>query len=116
MIPQVTSVLTFFQLLGGALGISVTGTIFANNLKSDITVYAPRLPDQLITGARQSISVVFGLPADLKNEVVVAYVHALDWVFIVGVPTMIASSLCAFLIKNHHVKERGTKGVVAAEI
>jgi hypothetical protein len=106
MIPQATSVVTFFQLLGGALGISIAGTVFANNLKSNITVYAPNLPTQLVTGVRQSITVIFGLPAVLRDQVVVAYVHALDWVFILGVPTMIASSLCAFLIKNHHIKSR----------
>lgn len=111
MVPQATSVITFFQILGGALGISVAGTVFANSLNSSITVYAPSLPNQLITGARQSISVIFGLPADLKHQVIIAYVRALDWVFFVGVPTMVASSLCAFLIQNHHVKQRATEGV-----
>jgi hypothetical protein len=113
MIAQATSVMTFFQILGGALGISIAGTVFANNLKSNLTVYAPNLPNQLITGARQSISVIFGLPADLKHQVIIAYVRALDWVFIVGVPTMIASSLCVFLIQNHHIKHRATEGVAA---
>jgi len=116
MIPQVTSVLSFFQLLGGALGISITGTVFANSLKSSIAEYAPGLPDQLTTGVRQSISVIFGSPADLKAQVVVAYIRALDWVFILGVPTMIASPLCVLLIKNYNVKEQGAKGAVAAAI
>lgn len=116
MIPQATSVITFFQLLGGVLGISIAGTVFANSLKSNISMYAPTLPNQLITGARQSISIVFGLPADLKHQVIIAYVRALDWVFIVGVPTMIASSLCAFLIQNHHVKERETGGMATSAI
>ena len=116
MIPQVTSIITFFQLLGGALGISIAGTVFSNTLESNITIYAPNLPNKLITGVRQSISVISGLPSDLKDQVIVAYVHALGWVFIVGVPTMIASSICVLLVQNHNVKERGAEGVAAAEV
>src|SRR5258708_38811775 len=110
MIPQVTSVISFFQLLGGALGISIAGTVFANNLNSTLAKFAPRLPNYLAIGVRQSISVIFDLPADLKAEVVVAYVSALDCVFIVGVPTMLASSLCVLMVKNYNVKGRGTEG------
>lgn len=116
MIPQATSIITFFQLLGGALGISIAGTVFANTLESNITIYAPSLPNQLIAGVRQSISVISGLPSDLKDQVIVAYVHALGWVFIVGVPTMIASSMCVILIQNYNVKERGAEGVAAAAV
>ncbi len=116
MIPQATSVVTFFQLLGGALGISIAGTVFANTLESNITTYAPSLPNELITGVRQSISVISFLPSNLKDQVIVAYVHALDWVFMIGVPTMIASFLCVFLVQNHHVKERGAEGVATAAI
>jgi hypothetical protein len=116
MVPQASSVQSFFQLLGGALGITIPGTVFANSLKSNIAKYAPGLSDQLVTGARQSTSVIFGLPDDLKEQVVVAYVHALDRMFVVGVPTMIASSLCVFLIKNHNLKERGTRGAAVEAI
>ena len=116
MIPQATSIITFFQLLGGALGISVAGTVFANTLESNITIYAPNLPNQLITGVRQSISVISGLPTDLKDQVIVAYVNALGWVFVVGVPTMIASSICVLLVQNYNVKERGAERVAAAEV
>jgi len=90
--------------------------VFANNLKSTLADHAPDLPDSLAIGVRQSISVIFGLPADLKANVVVAYVSALDWVFIIGVPTMLASSLCVLLIKSHNVKERGTKGTATGAI
>ena len=116
MIPQATSVITFFQLLGGALGISIAGTVFANTLEYNINTYAPSLPNELITGVRQSISIISSLPSDLKDQVIVAYVHALDWVFMVGVPTMIASSICVLLVQNHQVKERGAEGVAAAAI
>ena len=116
MLPQATSVLSFFQLLGGALGIAIAGTVFANKLKSNVVDYAPGLPDHLVTGVRQSISVIFDLPADLKAQVVVAYIHTLDCVFIVGVPTMIASSLCVLLINNHNVKQQGTNGAAAAAV
>lgn len=105
-----TSILTFFQLLGGALGIAIAGTVFSNNLKAALAEYAPGLPGNLAVGVRQSISVVFGLPADLQAKVLTAYVTTLDWVFIVGVPTMLASSLCVLMIKRYNVKERGTKG------
>lgn len=116
MIPQATSVITFFQLLGASLGISIAGTVFANTLESNITIYAPGLPSNLISGVRQSISVISGLPSDLKDQVIVAYVHALGWVFVVGVPTMIASSICVLLVQNHNVKERGAEGVEATAV
>jgi hypothetical protein len=43
-------------------------------------------------------------------QVTLAYVSSLDYVFIIGIPTCVIASLCAFMIKNYDLKERGSGG------
>ena len=53
-IPQATAVMTFFQRLGGVLGVSIAGTIFSNELARNLLRYAPNVP---IDTLRNSVAV-----------------------------------------------------------
>lgn len=46
--------MTFFQRLGGVLGTSIAGTIFANELPRNLVKYAPDAPAELV---RNSVAV-----------------------------------------------------------
>ncbi|KAG8860948.1 hypothetical protein FRB91_000144 [Serendipita sp. 411] len=109
LIPQATSIVTFFQLMGGILGIAIAGSVFANQLRSSLAIYAPGLDPHIAEAIKNTLSVVSSLRPDQQAQVLMAYVKALNYVFIVSIPTSVLASLSAFLITDHNVKERGSK-------
>ena len=110
-IPQATSLVTFLQLVGGTVGIAVSGTVFGTKLTENLTQYVGVIPTETLQAVRQSVSVIFLLPQDLQESVVKAYIAALDFTFIVIVPASGLASLFALLIRNWNLKERGGPGV-----
>jgi hypothetical protein len=90
MIPQATSLVNFTQLLGGVIGIAIAGTIFSNQLNSNLP---DALPADVKKAVAQSVTIIFTLPDDLKGPVIDAYAKSLKPVFILGVP---AGALAAF--------------------
>ncbi|CAG8771341.1 2037_t:CDS:2, partial [Acaulospora colombiana] len=77
LIPQATSIVTFFQLFGGVLGIAIAGAVFSTRFHDGIEKYAPGLDPQLVEAIRSALSVVATLPADIQAKVLQAYVEAL---------------------------------------
>ncbi|PVF94123.1 ABC transporter [Serendipita vermifera] len=114
LIPQASSLLTFFQLLGGVVGIAIAGTIFNNQLSKTIAQYASSLPPEMVTPVKQSVTVIFSLPPELKSQVVHAYVKALDYTFIMTVPAAVLASITSLFIKNWNLKKRGAGAGAAA--
>ena len=112
-IPQATSLVTFLQLVGGTVGIAISGTVFGTRLTTNLAQYAGVIPAETLQAVRQSVSVIFMLPQDLQESVVKAYIAALDYTFIVIVPASGLASLFALLIRNWNLKERGGAGVAA---
>jgi len=105
MIPQATSLVTFTQLGGGIIGIAIAGAVFANKLSSGLLEIAPNLPEEVVAGVRQSVTIIFTLPPDQQQLVIKAYVRALNNVYLVGVPMCIIASLSGLLIKDHNIKK-----------
>ena len=70
-LPQATALVSFAQLLGGVLGISVCGTVFANELSSGLKKYAPEAPFKLV---RDSVEAIYTLPVEQRAGVIHAYV------------------------------------------
>jgi len=112
LVPQASSLLTFLQLLGGVIGIAIAGTIFNNQLVKELATYASGLDPQVMQAVKQSVTVIFTLPASQQAPVVHSYVKALDYTFVLSVPTCVCASLAALLIKNWNLKHRG--GVMGA--
>ncbi|KZT62115.1 ABC transporter [Calocera cornea HHB12733] len=109
MIPQATSLVTFAQLVGGVIGICIAGTIFSNQLTKELAIYAPTLPAEIAQAIKESVTVVQTLPADQQGPIVEAYVKALDYVYLIGVPGGVFGALCALLTRNHNIKALGIK-------
>ncbi len=107
MIPQASALATFGQLVGGTLGISIGGTIFANQLSSSLAPYKDALGPQLVQAVRQSVTVVFNLPPELRQPVVEAYVHSVATMFIVAVPTLVLAGVFGILVKDWNLNKRG---------
>lgn len=106
MIPQASSIVTFSQLVGGTIGISIGGTVFANELVRNLGPLASQLGSELVRAVRQSVIVVFQLPQPIQDLVVDAYIHSLATMFIVTVPTLIIAGLLGFAIKGWNLKQR----------
>ena len=67
---------------------SIAGAVFANKLSSGLLEIAPNLPEEVVAGVRQSVTVIFTLPPDQQALVIKAYVKALNYVYLVGVPVV----------------------------
>lgn len=93
LIPQGTSLVNFTQLVGGIIGISIAGTIFANQLQTQLAVFAPTLDPVTAFNVRQSVTIIFTLPLEQQKPVIEAYCRALGYVFILGIPSGILASL-----------------------
>ncbi|KAG8894654.1 hypothetical protein FRC00_008630 [Tulasnella sp. 408] len=105
MVPQSTSLLNFTQLVGGIIGIAISGTIFGNQLSKGIAHYAPNLDPALAATVKQSVEVIHSLTGDDKAHVIRAYSEALGYVFILAIPCGVLASVSGTLIKNYNLKE-----------
>ncbi|CAE6512389.1 unnamed protein product [Rhizoctonia solani] len=114
LIPQGSSLVTFTQLIGGIIGIAIAGSILANQMVKYLGIYAPDLPQEVATAVRQSVSLIFTLPAEQQEPVIRAYLKALNSVFLIGVPTGVLASLSALFTKNYNIKAMGIKPGAAA--
>lgn len=89
MLAQATSIVAFMQLIGGIIGLayvifqlatlvahvalfpcSIAGSIFANQLKKNLPIYAAGLSDEMIEGLRQSVTLIKTLPAEMQPGVI----------------------------------------------
>ncbi|QRW16005.1 major facilitator superfamily transporter [Rhizoctonia solani] len=114
LIPQGSSLVTFTQLIGGIIGIAIAGSILANQMIKYLAIYAPDLPQEVANAVRQSVSLIFTLPAEQQEPVIRAYLKALNSVFLIGVPTGVLASLSALFVKNYNLKAMGIKPGAAA--
>ncbi|KAF8597474.1 MFS general substrate transporter [Ceratobasidium sp. AG-I] len=109
LIPQGTSLVTFTQLIGGIIGIAISGSVLANQLTKYLILYAPDLSPELSISVRQSVSAILTLPPDQKEFVIRAYSKALNNVFLFGIPAGFLASLSALLVKDYNLKTIGIK-------
>ncbi|KAG8913671.1 hypothetical protein FRC00_001875 [Tulasnella sp. 408] len=105
MVPQSTSLVNFTQLVGGIIGIAISGTIFGNQLSKSIAHYAPNMDPTLAAAVKQSVEVIYGLTGEDKANVIRAYSEALGYVFILAIPCGVLASVSGTLIKNYNLKE-----------
>ncbi|KAL8292144.1 hypothetical protein RQP46_001610 [Phenoliferia psychrophenolica] len=100
-ISQATGLVTFAQLVGGTIGISIASTVFGSKLASGLHEFAPDAPFDLV---RNSVFAIKDLVEPVKGQVIHAYVKALNATYIIGVGAGVAASLSALLIRNVSVK------------
>jgi MFS family permease len=96
MIAQGTSVVSFTQLLGGVVGIAIAGTVFSNQLRSNIaSIPGGGISPEIAEIVVASVTVIQTLPDGLKGTVINAYVQALRPIFLIAVPAGAFASMCA---------------------
>jgi MFS family permease len=89
----------FFQQIGGSIGVSVFGAIFARRLTDVLSV---RLPGAHLnaSGGQLDPATVTRLPVAVRHDVFFAIAHAIDGVFIWAVPAMVLAFVVALFIKE----------------
>ena len=98
---------TFFQQIGGSIGVSAFGAIFAHQLTSEMHAQLPAV--HLNAGGGQLNPVVVAhLPAAVKHAVFAAITHAIHDVFFCAAPAAAAVFILAWFIKEVPLRGRAT--------
>jgi EmrB/QacA subfamily drug resistance transporter len=95
----------FFQQIGGSIGVSVFGAIFARRLTAALSA---RLPGAHLnaSGGQLNPATVSRLPVAVRHDVFFAIAHAIDGVFIWAVPAMVIAFVVALFIKEIPLRGR----------
>jgi EmrB/QacA subfamily drug resistance transporter len=105
----------FFQQIGGSIGVSVFGAIFARRLTESLNA---RLPGANLhaSGGQLNPATVAGLPHAVRHDVFFAIAHAIDGVFIWSIPAMLAAFAVALFIKEIPLRGKAdSPGAAAGE-
>ncbi|GBE78990.1 Efflux pump roqT [Sparassis crispa] len=105
LLAQATTVLTFTQNLGGVIGVSISGMIFTNLLRTNLHVYAPQLPAMLAMAVEQSVTAITEVAPDMREAVLHAYTLNISRVFLIGVPAGALASLSGMLVRNMRLQD-----------
>jgi EmrB/QacA subfamily drug resistance transporter len=97
MLGVATSGSTLFRQIGGAIGVSVFGAIFANRLASEL---AQRLPPGVHVPAAANPALVRQLPPAIKQPFVEAFTAAITPVFLVAAGFAVAAFLLTWLLRE----------------
>ena len=92
-----TSGSTLFRQIGGSIGVSIFGAIFANRLATEL---ADRLPRGVHVPAAANPAVVRQLPAAVKQPYIEAFTAALQPVFLAATGFAIAGFLLTWLLRE----------------
>ena len=95
-----TATATFFRSMGGSLGVALFGAIFATRLSSELSALPASVAAELGGGVNVSPDQVHALPAALRAEFLVAFVNALQPVFIVGAVLTAGAFALSLLLKE----------------
>jgi len=106
-----TSANNFCRSLGNAFGTALLGSVFITRLDSELST---RLPDAGLSAKTLSQS-----PAQIqqiadplvRNGVIDSFAHALQMVFVVGVPLCVVGLLAAFFMPEYPLREHAAVGV-----
>jgi hypothetical protein len=97
---------TFFQQIGGSIGVSAFGAIFAHRLTSHLSATLPGV--HLATGGGESLNPVelTHLPAAIQHAVFAAITYAIQGVFWWAVPAALVVFVLAWMIKEVPLRGR----------
>jgi hypothetical protein len=97
MLGVATSGSTLFRQIGGAIGVSVFGAIFANRLATEL---ADRLPAGAHVPAAANPALVHQLPEAVKQPFIEAFTAAITPVFLVAAAFAIVAFLLTWLLRE----------------
>jgi EmrB/QacA subfamily drug resistance transporter len=96
----------FFQQIGGSLGVSAFGAIFASRLTGSLRAAAGSGVHINASGGQLDPTVVDKLPAPIRHDVFYAIAHAVQGVFFWAAPSAVLIFVLALLIKEVPLRGR----------
>jgi MFS family permease len=96
---------TFFQQIGGSIGVSIFGVIFGRKLTGEMTARVPRVHLNAAGGQFDPVT-VNQLPVPVRHDVFFAITHAVQSVFVWAVPAAAAVFALAWLVKEVPLRGR----------
>jgi EmrB/QacA subfamily drug resistance transporter len=97
MLGVATSGSTLFRQIGGSIGVSIFGAVFANRLATEL---AARLPAGVHVPAAANPAVVHRLPPAIKEPYIQSFATALEPVFLVASGFAVAAFLLTWLLRD----------------
>jgi EmrB/QacA subfamily drug resistance transporter len=98
-----TSGVTFFRSIGGAFGVAISGSIFSNHLASGLARALAGVPLPAgfnISSAQSNPAVLKRLPAAVHADVVAAYAHSVDRIFLFAAPIAAVAFVLSWFLKE----------------
>ncbi len=105
---------TFFQQIGGSIGVAAFGAIFARQLTSALHARLPGV--SVASGGRLDPVAVSRLPAPARHEVLSAISHAVTTVFWWAAPAAVIVFVLALFIKEVPLRGRAPAAEPEAEL
>jgi EmrB/QacA subfamily drug resistance transporter len=95
-----TSTATFFRSMGGSLGVAVFGAIFASRLAHELAALPAGVASRLSGGVDISPGEVHALGAAVRHDFLLAFVDALQPVFLVGAGLTTVAFALSWLLRE----------------
>jgi EmrB/QacA subfamily drug resistance transporter len=95
-----TSTATFFRSVGGSLGVALFGAIFASRLAHGLMSLPPSVAARVSGGINIRPDEVHAMPPGARHQFLVAFVDALQPVFLVGAGCTAVAFVLACLLKE----------------
>jgi EmrB/QacA subfamily drug resistance transporter len=97
-----TATATFFRTIGGAFGVAVLGAVFNSRLLGQLKSHASPAVLKMLQGGTiiDNPAQIRLLPPAARTQVIDAFSHSLQTVFVVAVPFAIAAFALSFLMKE----------------
>ncbi|HUY51421.1 MAG TPA: MDR family MFS transporter [Streptosporangiaceae bacterium] len=105
----------FFQQIGGSIGVSAFGAIFARRLQEALSSVSPGV-DISTSGGQFNPATVRALPAAIRHDVFYAIAHAVQGVFLWAIPACALAFVAAWFIKEVPLRGRAAAEEPAPEL
>jgi predicted MFS family arabinose efflux permease len=96
---------TYFQQIGGSIGVSVFGVIFARRLTEDLSARLPGVHLSASGGQLNPVT-VNALPTQVRDAVLSSITHAVDAVFMWAAPFALVVFVLAWFVKEVPLRGR----------
>ena len=106
MVGTATSANSFFREIGGTLGISIVGTLFASRLTEQLAINLPNSQGGGINPESITPAILNSLPADIHDAFVVSYANALTPIFSYLIPVFLVGFVLALFLKEIPLEQK----------